>query len=224
MGPRHGYDEELALLRARLDLMGSSVRRMLSLACQAVERSDADLAGAVIEHDGAINQMERESDEACLSLLARRQPVARDLRLIVSALKIVTDFERIGDLAVNIAEQAGIAVARRRDISLLATKVLDMVDRALQAFFTDDVGAARDVIVRDGEIDDAWMEAADALAREMQRDPSSIGAALRLRSIAKCLERCADHATNIAELAIYKVHGDDVRHTGASALVSQPPR
>jgi phosphate transport system protein len=230
MNVRQGYDDELVMVRTRLALMGASARQMLTLACQAVATADADLAWTVIEQDSAINQMERESDEACLSMLARRQPVARDLRFIVSALKVVTDFERIGDLAVNIAEHAGIATVSSPGFvgselfSTMASGVLDMVAGAIHAFFSDDVGAARAIIVRDGEIDDAWIETADALSRQMQGDPSFIAAALRFRSIAKCLERCADHATNIAELTIFKVHGDDVRHTGASALVSQPPR
>jgi len=162
----------------------------------------------MIAFDKKINQLELEIDELCMQILARRQPVASDLRFITMALKLVTDLERIGDLGVNICE---------RVIELNAEPPLkpyvDMHE-ALDAFVAADADRAQRVIVRDRNVDAYYTQIFRELLTYMMEDPRNIFRATRLQSIAKYLERIGDHVTNLGEMVVFMVKGKDIRHGG----------
>jgi phosphate transport system protein len=183
---------------------------------------DLDLARRTIESDHQINQLEIDTDEACLLLLARRQPMASDLRLITTALKLVTDLERIGDLCVNVCERVvelGHDVPLRPyvDFDVMGTAVGEMVSEALDAFMTRDAVRAEGVIETDTTIDAYYTQTFRELLTHMMEDPRTIQAATRLQSIAKYFERIGDHATNVAEEVVFMVKGRDIRHLGKLA-------
>jgi phosphate transport system protein len=211
------FERELRTLRERLLAMGGRAEQQISRAMQALSRRDDTLAAQVIAEDERIDKDEKEIDELAFLILARRQPVASDLRFIMFAVKIVTDLERIGDLAVNIAK-------REKDISrfapsdafprmeLLAQKVLGALQCALDAFVNDDAERAEQVIKGDVEIDALNMHViADVLASGAG-SVQDVSRSLALSSVSRYLERVGDHATNIAEMVIYFVRGRDVRH------------
>jgi phosphate transport system protein len=211
------FERELRTLRERLLAMGGRAEQQISRAMQALSRRDDALAAQVIAEDERIDKDEKEIDELAFLILARRQPVASDLRFIMFAVKIVTDLERIGDLAVNIAK-------REKDISrfvpsdafprmeLLAQKVLGALQGALDAFVNDDADRAEQVISGDVEIDALNMHViADVLASGAG-SVQDVARSLALSSVSRYLERVGDHATNIAEMVIYFVRGSDVRH------------
>ncbi len=211
------FERELRTLRERLLAMGGRAEQQIARAMQAVSRRDDALAAQVIAEDERIDTDEKEIDELAFLILARRQPVASDLRFIMFAVKIVTDLERIGDLAVNIAK-------REKDISrfapsdafprmeLLAQKVLGALQGALDAFVNDDADRAQQVIEGDIDIDALNMHViADVLASGAG-SVQDVSRSLALSSVSRYLERVGDHATNIAEMVIYFVRGSDVRH------------
>jgi phosphate transport system protein len=211
------FERELRTLRERLLAMGGRAEQQISRALQALSRRDDTLAAHVINEDQRIDQDEKEIDELAFLILARRQPVASDLRFLMFAVKIVTDLERIGDLAVNIAK-------RERDIArfppspmfprieLLAQKVLGALQAALDAFASEDADRAQQVIDGDREIDALNMHViADVLSAGTE-DVTAVARSLALSSVSRYLERIGDHATNIAEMVIYFVRGRDVRH------------
>jgi phosphate transport system protein len=226
--PTRGFDSQLDAVRNRLREMSARAQEAFALSCDAFAAHDADLARRTMALDDAINTMEVECDDECLHILARRQPVASDLRFVASAFKLVTDLERLGDVAINICEhvaclQDAPPLPQRDPIKGLAARVAAQLGAASLAFFDDEPQRADAIIAADGAIDEDYVRIAESLAETMRAEPATIAVALRYRSIAKCVERCGDHATNIAELAIFKVRGDDVRHSGASASVSRPP-
>jgi phosphate transport system protein len=157
-------------------------------------------------------------DEQCLQVLAKRQPVASDLRFLTQTLKMVTDLERIGDLAVNVCERAlDLADAPRlvpfpEGIERMSEIVRSMVRDAIDAFVEGDAGKARAVILRDGEVDQLYQRTFKDLLERMRQDSTTIERAIHVQSIAKWLERMADHATNLAEHVIFMIQGEDVRH------------
>ena len=212
------FEAELRELRATLLAMGARCERSLQLAIKAYVEDAPDLAREVIEIDRRINRDEMESDELALRIIALRQPVAYDLRLITTALKLVTDLERIGDEAVNIAERA----AEDRDgeqkrapsdiLRKMALLAEQMLRDALDAFVESDVERANRVREADDAVDDLYGEALRQMMDFMARFPDKIPSAVRAMSVAKYLERIADHATNIAEEVIFMVDGQDVRH------------
>jgi phosphate transport system protein len=215
------FDRELRTLRDRLLGMGGRAEQQIGLAVEALLKHDDHLAARVIADDAQIDQDEIAIDELCFLILARRQPVASDLRFVMLAMKIVTDLERIGDLAVNIAK-------RERDlkryqpsptqdrIEPLAQRVLGALQMALDAFVNGDAQLAEKVIAEDRDIDALNMHViADVLS--VGESAHEVGRSLALSSVSRYLERIGDHATNIAEMVIYFVRGRDVRHHG-------PPR
>jgi phosphate transport system protein len=216
------FDRELRNLRDRLLAMGGRAEQQIGRAVEALVKHDDKLAAQVIADDSQIDQDEIAVDELAFLILARRQPVASDLRFIMLALKIVTDLERIGDLAVNIAK-------RERDlkryapsptqerIEPLAQRVLGALQMALDAFVHADDALAEKVIAGDRDIDTINMHViADVLSGNAE-SAQEVGRSLALSSVSRYLERIGDHATNIAEMVIYFVRGRDVRHHG-------PPR
>ncbi len=211
------YENELATLRERVILMGAAVEQMLGVSLDAFERREIELAQRVIDNDDRIDQLEIEIDKLCLRILALRQPVASDLRFITMALKVVTDLERSGDLAVNISERVvelgSFATVPAHDvIGRMGSLAQGMLRDALDAFVSGDALKAQLVLERDNSVDALYEQLFPTLGAMMRANPEHVEPATRLQSIGKYVERLADHATNIAELVIFMVRGQDVRH------------
>jgi phosphate transport system protein len=216
------YDRELNELRDRLLEMGGLVEQAIASGVQAVTERDQALAEQVKIRDREINRMEVDIDGACRRILALRQPAASDLRFITTALKIVTDLERMGDLAVNIAERAkDLAQAPPlrplHDLSRLAELSEEQLKKALDAFVTSDADQAEEVLHGDEHLDALYLKLFNDLLTLMMEDPRSIRRATSLMFVAKHLERFGDHATNLAEMVIFMVRGTDVRHPRSRA-------
>ncbi len=213
------YEGELRRLRELLLLMGAKVEDMINGSLRSLTERDSSLAERMIAADRKIDQMEMEIDEHCMQVLARRQPVASDLRFLTTALKLVTDLERIGDLGVNISERVlelngEPPLKPYVDMPNMAREVQEMLHEALDAFVAADVEKAEGVIARDKNIDAYYSQIFRELLTYMMEDPRNIFRASRLQSIAKYLERIGDHATNLGELVVFMVKGKDIRHAG----------
>lgn len=212
------FDTELKALKHQLLSMGALVEAHITYATRAIVERDRDLANAVIEGDRLVNQRELAIDEQCIRMLALRQPAASDLRFIAAALKIVVDLERIGDIAVNMAERA-LSLCDEPplnapvDMARMANLSLRMLRDALDAFVDHDVARAESVLSADSEVDQLLVESIETLRGEMKKNPGSVNRALSTIFFAKHLERLADHATNVAEMVVFFVRGQDVRHT-----------
>jgi phosphate transport system protein len=214
------YDSELRKLHDQLLLMGAKVEEMIANSMRALTDRDSELARRMIEYDHQINRLEIEIDDLCLRILAKRQPVASDLRLITTALKLVTDLERIGDACVNICERVvelntEPILKPYVDLPRMAETAQAMVRDALDAFVQADPERAREVVERDRVVDAYYGQVFRELLTCMMEDPRNIYRAVRAQSIAKYLERIGDHATNLAEMVIFMVMGKDVRHLGS---------
>jgi phosphate transport system protein len=212
------FDAELTEIREKLLEMGGKVEVMIANAMQALVERDTELANRTIEFDHEINRLEMEIDEKCLEVLARRQPAARDLRLITLALKIVTDLERIGDQCANIAKRVKElnqepTLKPYIDLPRMAQAASNMVKEALDAFVRGDDSLAIKVCEDDQVVDDLNEQIQRELLTFMIEDPSTISRAIKINHVSKCLERIADHATNVAEMVIFMVKGKDIRHT-----------
>lgn len=222
-GRRHTdqkFDQELGEVREKLLRMGAKVEEALAGAMRAFENRDVVLAQQVIERDAEINRLEMEIDGECLSILARRQPVASDLRFLTTALKLVTDLERIGDLAVNIGERViNFAADPPRKpwpaVLQMGITVRGMLQDALDAFVAADVAKAHWVIEQDRSVDSAYSQTFHDLVLVMAEDRSAIQRAMAVQAVAKYLERVGDHATNIAEFVVFMAKGTDIRHPGS---------
>jgi len=213
------FDEELQHLKEKLLKMGSLVEDAIKLSVQALVERDNELAQKIIDNDRLVNTLDVEIDEESIRLIALRQPKAGDLRFITTAMKITTDLERMGDLGVNIAERAlelnqepilkpYIDIPKMREIAQGMTR--DVLD----AFVRKDKKLARDVIMRDDEVDDLKHAVLKELAFFMVQDPTTVTRAMKVSFVAQYLERIADHATNIAEMVIYLIEGKIIRHMG----------
>jgi phosphate transport system protein len=216
------YDTELQQLATLILRMAAKVEEMISGSVEALRYQRLDQARSVIESDRQVNHLEVDIDEACLYLLARRQPMASDLRFITTAMKLVTDLERIGDLAVNVCERVielGLDPPLRPyvDFDTMSQAVREMVSDAMDAFVTRDAARAEQVTQRDKKIDAYYEQTFRELLTYMMEDPRKIQAATKLQSIGKHLERMGDHATNLAEEVIFMVKGSDIRHRGKLA-------
>jgi len=212
------FDTELNIIREKLLEMGGKVELMISNALLALVERNTELAEETIAFDHEINRLEMEIDERCLEVLARRQPAARDLRFITLALKIVTDLERIGDQCANIAKRVKElnlepTLKPYIDLPRMAQAASTMVKEALDAFVRGDENLAIKVCEDDQVVDDLNEQIQRELLTFMMGDPTTISRAIRINHISKCLERIADHATNVAEMVIFMVKGKDIRHT-----------
>jgi len=214
------YEAELRELKDKLLHMAGLVEEMIQHATQAVADGDLDLARATIKSDARVNTLEVETDELCLLILAKRQPVASDLRMITLAMKMVTDLERIGDLAVNISERVlalgsapSPAVAAR--LQRMSEIGQGMIRDAIDGFIASDVAKARTVFSRDPEVDRGYRELTLELQADMMKSPEAVERGIHLAAVAKFLERVADHGTNLAEMVIFHVEGKDIRHRGS---------
>src|ERR671935_972818 len=216
---RH-FHEELDALKQTLLAMGALVEDQIRHAMRATVERDEELAERVIARDREVNAYDVEVDEKCVELLALHQPAASDLRFITTAMKIVTDLERIGDQAVNIAQRT-IELNREPqlkpyiDLPRMADRAQTMVKQSLDAFVARDTKLARRVCAADAEVDALKEQIFRELLTYMMEDARTIPRAIRLILISRFLERVADHATNIAEMVIYLVEGKMVRHTHA---------
>lgn len=214
------YENELANLREQVLLMGARVEEMIGNAMRAFTERDTTLARQMIDADRHVDQLELHIDQLCLKILARRQPVASDLRFITTTLKLVTDLERIGDLGVNICERvielgAEPPLTINQSVTRIADAALFMLHDALDAFVARDAARAEQVMQRDQTVDAYYAQLFPELVAHMMADPQVVYRATRVQSIGKYLERIADHATNLAEMVVFMVKGEDVRHTAA---------
>jgi phosphate transport system protein len=214
---RH-FHEELEALKQTLLAMGGLVEDQIRRVMAALMERDSAVAQEVIDRDRQVNAYDVEVDEKCVELLALHQPTAGDLRFITTAMKIVTDLERIGDQAVNIAQRA-LELNREPqlkpyiDLPRMAELSQRMVKESLDAFVARDTALARQVCAEDSEVDALKEQIFRELLTFMMEDARTIPRAIRLILISRFLERVADHATNIAEMVIYMVDSKMVRHT-----------
>jgi len=212
------FEAELRILKDRLLAMGGRCEQMISVAVRAFEDRDESLATEVMAADREMNKDELAVDDLAVRILALRQPVGRDLRFAVAAVKASTDLERIGDEAVNIAERA-VEMQPAYQLSPPGSRLPEMAKRAgamlrdaLNALVEEDPSKAREVFAQDDAVDDIYGEVMRLCLEYMKNDPARIPDGMRICNCAKYLERIADHATNIAEMVIFTVEGRDVRH------------
>ncbi len=214
---RNHFETELQALRNQLLTMGGMVEERVHRAVHSLVHRREEEAQRIIATDKEVNDLQMDIDERCLRLLATQTPLAGDLRLITSAMKINADLERIGDQAVNVAESVLILIPQPPlkpliDIPRMALIAEKMIRDALDAFVKKDAELARDVLRRDDEVDELKDQVFRELLTYMMADPGTIQRALSLILISRNLERIADHATNIAEDVIFITEAKDVRH------------
>ena len=213
---RH-FHEELSQVKVRLLTMSGEAEAALRLAVEALLERNTDKANQVIAGDRVIDGMEVDVEEACIDLLALQQPMAKDLRMLVAAIKIANDLERVGDHAVNLAQSAE-RLARSRpivpepEIIEMARLAREMLSDALEAFVRGDAAAGREVCLRDDKVDALNRSVFRILLTHMMEDPHIIGAALELFLVSRNLERVADLATNIGEDVVFLVEGKSIKH------------
>jgi phosphate transport system protein len=219
------YQSELRGLRDRLLAMGGKVEASIAACVQAITERDSSLAEQVKAADREINRHEVDIDEACRRLLALRQPEPSDLRFITTALKIVVDLERMGDLAVNVAERAlelnqAPQLYPYIDVVKLADLAQGQLKKALDAFVAGDVARAEEVMHSDDLLDALYLKIFNELLALMMEDSRNIRRATNLMFVVKHLERLGDHVTNVAEMVVYMVRGTDIRHPRSRAVSS----
>ncbi len=213
---RHFHDE-LNEVKVRLLTMSGEAETALRLATEALLERDLDKARQVIEGDKVINDMEVEIEDSCIDLLALQQPMAKDLRMLVAAIKISADLERVGDHAVNLAQSAerlahARPIAPEPEIVEMARLARDMLADALEAFVRGDAAGGREVCLRDDKVDALNRSVFRILLTHMMEEPASIGTGLELFLVSRNLERVADLATNIAEEVVFLVEGKSIKH------------
>jgi len=211
------YEQQLRVLKDKLLLMSHQAEQMISDSIRALVDRRPTLAEDVIRRDDELDQLEIEIDNLCYQFLALEQPVARDLRFIATALKIVKDIERIGDIGVNIAERAIELIQepelkRLVDLPIMADAAQRILKEGLDAFVNSDADLAETVINNDRMVDGLYEQIFRELLTYMLEDTRTISRAIKLIFIAKHLERVGDHSANIAEMVIFLVRGQDIRH------------
>ncbi len=209
---RNKFDEQLDQLNKELIEMGGLIEQAIQNACAALRSYDAQLAKQAIAFDHEIDEKERRIEGLCLRLLLQQQPVARDLRLISAALKMITDMERIGDQAADISEivlvmDKNFDHVQPEEIALMADATIAMVTSSIDAFVRRDEALARKVIADDDEVDDRFLQVRAKLIDRFTADPRTAEHALDLFMITKYLERIGDHAVNIAEWVLFSITG-----------------
>lgn len=215
------YEAELKALLERVLFMGARVEEQLVGALRAYADQNGPVAEEIAANDVQVDRLELDIDKACIQLLARRQPVASDLRFITTTLKVVTDLERIGDLATNICERVmeiggAPAGVRPKILIEMGEAARNMLHDAMDALVAGDARKAQEVVERDIAIDQQYAALFPVIAQQMSTEPSEVDNLMRTLSIGKYIERVADHATNLAEMVVFMVEGRDVRHLQAS--------
>jgi phosphate transport system protein len=211
------YEEELKKLREEILYMGGMIEDQIQKSIKSLVERDSKLAELIIERDHEVNRLDVDIDDICVRLLALHQPAGRDLRFITTGLKITTDLERIGDMAVNICERALELNQEPQlkpyiDIPRMARVAQRMIRESLDAFVREDTELALKVCKDDEEVDQLNSQIFREVVTFMIDDPHTINRAIKISSISKYLERIADHATNIAEMVIFMVKGKSIRH------------
>lgn len=211
------YENELADLRTRLATMAYEVQKMIQKAVLSLQKSDEKAAQEVILKDHEVNRHEIEMDDLCLVILARRQPLGADLRFVTIALKMVTDLERIGDLAVSIANrtiklQKMPSIQIPENILIMTQGVQRMLQLSIEAFLDADAVKAESVLEKDDQIDELYHQLFRDLMKQMAQNESLIEPLVHIQAVAKWLERIGDHCTNLAELVVFMVRGENIRH------------
>lgn len=218
------FDTELETIQQRLLELGGLVARQVSRAIEALDNNDLAEIEAVIAGDRRVNEEEVALDEACIELIARQAPAARDLRLVMTMLQMITDLERVGDEAKKIAKagrqiiDSDAMFVPKVELRHIASMALELLQRSLDAFARMDPTPSPDIARKDKEIDAIFKGITRQLITYMMEDPRVITRALDVLFIAKSIERVGDHAKNIAEYVVYMVKGRDVRHEGIEAL------
>lgn len=212
------FDEELEEIRTQLMEMGGKVEQQLKNAIQAVIKADSSLAEEVIREERLVDEMEVDIDEACILIIARRQPAASDLRFVMMVTKAINDLERIGDEARKIAnhavilsEQDGLSQGYK-EVRHLGDSVSGMLANALDAFARFDFEAAMKTLEEDAQVDLDYKSALRELVTYMMEDPRRISRAINILWVVRSLERIGDHAKNLCEQIVYVVKGKDIRH------------
>lgn len=214
---REGYDQELESLRLDILKMGDLAVQAMEKSLIALERLDLEIAKEVIEEDNQINQMETDIEQHCVLVIAKQQPIAKDLRIVMTGLKVTTDLERIGDYACNIAETvlrilpAESHVKPLVDIPKMAILAGKMVKASLESYHRLDLEMAQQVFQADDEVDALYKQVFEGLVALMEEHPETVKNGTLLIHVARCLERIADHSTNIAEWVVYLETGQRVR-------------
>ncbi|MCE9549606.1 MAG: phosphate signaling complex protein PhoU [Betaproteobacteria bacterium] len=213
------FDAELEAVRARVLQMGGLVESQIRLSVEALVSGDVPLMNRIINDDHRVNAMEVEIDECCNQIIARRQPAAGDLRMVMTVIKTITDLERIGDEAEKIArmgkllsQRKSLILPRYTEIKHAAEMALDMLRKSLDAFARLDLAYAAQVVRQDELVDEEFRSIMRYLITFMMEDPRTISTALEILFVAKAIERIGDHAKNMSEYVIYMVKGKDVRH------------
>jgi phosphate transport system protein len=208
---------EIATLKKEILALGAAVEEILYKAMKSLEERDKALAEQVMQEDAAIDQMEVEIEEDCLKVLALHQPVAIDLRLIIAILKINNDLERVGDLAVNIAERSAFLATKEKveipqEFMKMSEITRDMLKKSLDALVTEDPALAHKVCGMDDAVDAIHSDMYTLVQEEIKKDPERLESLIHLLSVSRHVERIADLATNVAEDVIYMIDGEIVRH------------
>ncbi len=218
------FDAELEGIRSRVLQMGGLVEQQIVKAMEGLAEGDMLLLDQVINNDSRVNAAEVSLDETCSHIIARRQPAAVDLRMIMTVIKTITDLERVGDEAKKIAKMAKLihgvdaAFVPRVELRHVADLALDMLRQALDSFARLDVNAAARVVRQDKEVDGEFRGIMRQLITYMMEDPRTISRGLEVLFTAKSIERIGDHAKNISEYVVYMVKGRDVRHIGLEEI------
>ncbi|PPC92710.1 MAG: phosphate transport system regulatory protein PhoU [Methylotenera sp.] len=219
------YDAELESVRAKVLEMGGLVEQQIVDALEALVNTDPKLAKEVMDNDHRVNNLEVKIDEDCSHIIARRQPAAGDLRMVMMIVKTITDLERIGDEATKIArtaqkiyEEDRMYKSRFTEIKSMVALVREMLRTALDGFARLDVSKTVEVARQDEQVDEQFRAAMRQLITFMLEDPRTISMSLEVLFVAKAIERIGDHAKNIAEYVVYMVKGKDVRHTSVQEM------
>ncbi|MGX5172756.1 phosphate signaling complex protein PhoU [Aliikangiella sp. IMCC44653] len=221
------FNEELEAARNQVMQMGGLVEQQVIQGLKSLLNADIELAKTVVKRDVEVNQMEIDIDENCTQILARRQPAASDLRLMVSIIKTITDLERIGDEAVKLGRNAskladdGKNARQYAELKHLGEHVITTLNQALTAYARMDVDKALEIIKNDEQIDQEFENISRLLITKMMEDPREIKNALRISWCARALERVGDHSKNICEYIVYLVKGKDVRHSSIEEIKRQ---
>ncbi len=219
------YDAELESVRERVLLMGELVGKQVRLAIDALSRGDIEQMDRIIAEDHRVNALEVDIDESCTQIIARRQPTAVDLRMVIMIIKTITDLERIGDeakkiaiTARNLSQKKNLTLPRFDKINHVTNLTLDMLHQSLDAFAKLDISAVAHVVRQDEQVDEEFRTVMRYLVTFMMEDPRTISSALEILFVAKSIERIGDHAKNMSEYVVYMVKGRDVRHITADEI------
>ena len=225
------FDQELEAVRARVLQMGGLVEEQIINAMESLASGNVELAVTVMANDHRVNALEVALDEECSMIIARRQPTARDLRMLLTVIKTITDLERIGDEASKVARMAKLiyetdrlVAPRFTEIKHMTSIVLDMLRKALDGFARLDAGNATQIARLDESVDEEYRMVLRHLVTYMMEDPRSISMFIEIIFAAKAIERMGDHAKNMSEYVVYMVKGKDVRHTSVEEIEKEVSR